>query len=71
MKPNWKALFLEARKLIQDDTDRHHNACGCQDEFDRIENGGVVEGMCPGLKAMQDFLKKTQHLVGSNAQKAD
>lgn len=63
MKRNWKALFLEARTLVEDEVNRHRNSCGCQDVDDGIEKGGVVEGKCPGLQEAQDFLQKTSPIT--------
>lgn len=55
-KPNYKDLFLEARKLLRDAVDRHGAHCGCQD----IEE--AEEGLCPGLQEEKDFLKKTDDI---------
>ena len=54
VKVDWKALFLEARKLLKDEADQHANSCGCRDVGDT-----VVEGPCPGVEEMEEFLKKT------------
>ena len=52
--PNWKRLFLEARKLLDSEEMRHANGCGCRD------NDDVVEGPCPGVEERVAFLKKTE-----------
>jgi hypothetical protein len=62
-RPNWRALFREARKLIENEVTLHENSCGCQDVDDGVEKGGVVEGPCPGLPESKAFLKKTAHLT--------
>jgi hypothetical protein len=53
-KPNWKALFLKARKMLEDEERRHAAACGCRDVGDT-----VVEGPCPGVDERVKFLKNT------------
>lgn len=53
-------MFLEARALIVEEVRRHEAGCGCQDVDDGVENGGVVEGPCPGLPENKAFLDKTK-----------
>jgi hypothetical protein len=57
-KPNWKSLFLEARKMLEEEVDRHEVGCGCQDGGDP-----VVEGPCPGLPENKKFLERTAQFV--------
>lgn len=57
-KDDWKALFLEARKLIEEEVKLHAAGCGCRDEGDT-----VVEGPCPGVVENEEFLKKTAKLI--------
>ena len=61
-KPDWRALFEEARALIDEEVRRHEVGCGCQDKDDP-----VVEGPCPGLKEQKGFLKRTKRLVKGGA----
>lgn len=62
VKVDWKALFLEARKLLQEEADQHLNGCGCRDVGDP-----VVEGPCPGVVEREKFLKKTAKVVPSES----
>jgi len=52
-KPNFEALFLEARRLLEEEDRLHANGCGCRDK------DPIVEGPCPGVKERVAFLKKT------------
>lgn len=62
----WKALFLEARKLIEEEAKYHAAGCGCRDEGDTI-----VEGPCPGVLENEEFLKKTAKHVPQGKGSAD
>ncbi len=62
-KPNWKQLFLEARKLVAYDSEMHSHRCGCRDD-----DPGFVEGPCPGVDRAEAFLTRTKSLVKKDAE---
>lgn len=57
---NYKALYEEARRLLEEQIDRHEVSCGCQDKGDPM-----VEGPCPGVVKARKFLDQTVRKVES------